>query len=499
MIFLEKLFFYLLIFSIPIETRLIVARWTEPFNEWTAGYIYGTDILLAAVLIFWLARNLKTAKIFNLAYSAEAASAAKAGQFSIFKGAKSFKSRILNPNLFLFLFFIVSALSIANSRLVGLSLYQLLKLAEFIGFYFYLVRNQTPTAFADASAVASNEGHIRSALGKIFKLEGVLAVVVISGVFQAAIAIAQYLKQGALGLRLLGESPLSINTTGVAVFIADGMKYLRAYGTTPHPNVLAAWLMLAIFSFYFLLFYYLKPQETKAAALNRNSSLIRREDLRWIAIYLILLFGFFFTFSRVIICLWALGTVIGGLLLFRKNFSGFLAGIKRRLVIVAIVTLIAGTFFAFFFWPQVKSRILISAEEEAVTQRIFYNKIAESVTTANPVLGIGIGQFVPQLMTKLKHWPSYFYQPVHNIYLLIASETGFVGLIIFLLFLFFVLYDFARSTRFQKPYHFSFLILALSFLLAGLFDHFLWTLQQGSLIFWMVIALMSSEFDPGWS
>jgi O-antigen ligase len=477
MIFLEKLFFYLLIFSVPIETRLILARWTEPFNEWTAGYIYWTDILLAAVLIFWLARNLKTAKIFNFAYSAEAASAAKAGQSSIFRGVKSFKSRILNPNFFLFLFFVVSALSIANSRLIGLSLYQLLKLAEFIGFYFYL----------------------RSALGrgKIFKLEGALAVIIISGVFQAAIAIFQYLKQSGLGLKLLGESPLSVNTTGVAVFIADGMKYLRAYGTTPHPNVLAAWLMLAIFSFYFLLFYYLKPQEIKAAALNHNSSLIRREDLRWIAIYLILLFGFFFTFSRVVIFLWALGAVISGLLFFREKFNGFLAGIKRRLVVVAITTLIAVSFFTVFFWPQVKSRILISAGEEAVTQRIFYNKIAESVAASNPLLGIGIGQFVPRLMTKLKHWPSYFYQPVHNIYLLIASETGFIGLTLFLMFLFFILYNFGYLSRFQEPYHFSFFILALSFILIGLFDHFLWTLQQGGLIFWMVLAFVSLNSNPG--
>ncbi len=440
---LESWVFYLLIFSIPFETRVIVAKWTQPFNEWTAGFVYGTDILLAAIFIFWLVRNLKAAKISNFKF-----------QIS--------KQILKSPSLWLLLFFIISALSIFSSRIIGLSFYQLLKLAEFIGFYFYL----------------------RSAFGKIYKFREVLIVIIASGIFQAVIATAQYFKQGSLGLKLLGESPLSINATGVAVFIADGVKYLRAYGTTPHPNVLAAWLFLAIFAFYnYYLYFHSKEKSYSGKFL--------------LAGYPVLLLGLFFTFSRTIIGLWALGAAIKVLLLFRKSFRGFLMATKQYVIFVVVITLVTGALFAAFFWPQVKSRVLISAEEEAVTQRVFYNKIAGSVTTAHPILGVGIGQFVPQLMVKLKHWPANIYQPVHNIYLLIASETGFIGLALFLLFLFFILYDFSRSGRFQKPYHFSFFILIFSFLLMGLFDHFLWTLQQGSLIFWMTLALISLNPDLG--
>jgi O-antigen ligase len=463
---LESWFFYLLIFAVPFETRLIVARWAQPFNEWTAGFVYGTDILLAAIFIFWLARNLEAAKISNF-------------KFLISKQILSPKSQALrSPSLWLFLFFAISALSIFNSRIVGLSLYQLLKLAEFIGFYFYLVRSKTPTASADAPMAhrTSNGVYLRSAFGKIYGFRNVLMVIMASGIFQAAIAIAQYFKQGSLGLRLLGESPLSVNAAGVAVFIADSHKYLRAYGTTPHPNVLAAWLFLAIFAFYNFYFY---PKE--------KSSLGKF----FLVCYPILLLGLFFTFSRVIIGLWALGAAIGVLLLFKRSFRNFLTAAKQYLVTIVVITLVTGSLFAVFFWPQVKSRVLVSAEEEAVTQRIFYNKIAESVTSANPLLGVGIGQFVPQLMNKLKHWPSHIYQPVHNIYLLISSETGLVGLALFLLFLFFLFWRFIRRADFKKPYSFSFLIFGLSFLLLGLFDHFLWTLQQGSLIFWMTAALIS--------
>ena len=443
----ETYLFYLLIFAIPFETRLIVARWTQPFNEWTAGFVYGTDILIFLLFVFWIVRVLKTKSSGEIKSSF----------------AETFRLKWSNPHLWLAGFFIVSALSIFNSRIIGLSLYQLLKLAEFIGFYFYL----------------------RSAFGKVYKFKEVLITIIASGIFQAVIAIAQYFKQGSLGLKLLGESPLSINATGVAVFIADSEKYLRAYGTTPHPNVLAAWLFLAIYAFYFWYFYYFRSEK------------FQFKNLWWIAVYAILLFGLFFTFSRVIIGLWALGAAIMVLLLFKRSFRGFLMAAKQHAVTIAVITLVTSGLFAALFWPQVKSRALVSMDEEAVTQRIFYNQIAGSVTIANPILGVGIGQSVPQLMARLKHWPSYIYQPVHNIYLLIASETGFVGLGMFILFLFFIFWGFVRRADFKKPYSFPFLIFALSILLMGLFDHFLWTLQQGSLIFWMTLALISLNPDLG--
>ncbi len=443
---LESWVFYLLVFAIPFEARLIVARWTRPFNEWTAGFVYGTDILIFLLFVFWFARTLKTKSSGEIKSSF----------------AETFKLNWSNPHLWLAGFFIVSALSIFNAHIIGLSLYQLLKLAEFIGFYFYL----------------------RASFGRVYKFREILIVIITSGIFQAAIAIAQYFKQGSLGLKLLGESPLSVNATGVAVFIANGVKYLRAYGTTPHPNVLAAWLFLVIFSFYNYYFYFYP-----------------RDKSSWGKFLLIcqpvLLVGLFFTFSRTIIGLWALGAAIRVSLLFKKSFRGFLIATKQYTITIVAITLVTGILFTAFFWPQVKSRVLVSMDEEAVTQRIFYNKIAGSVTAANPILGVGIGQSVPQLMIKLKHWPANIYQPVHNIYLLIASETGFIGLALFLLFLFFTFYGFIKRTKLHKAYQYSFLILASSFLAMGLFDHFLWTLQQGSLIFWMILALISLNPDLG--
>lgn len=370
--------------------------------------------------------------------------------------------------------FALSALSIFNSRMIGLSFYQLLKLAEFVVFYFYLQHN----------------------LGKIFQLRTVLIVVIASGFFQSLIAIAQYIKQGSIGLRLLGESPLSADATGVAVFIADGVKYLRAYGTTPHPNILAAWLFMAIFAFYF---HYLHKAiiDPKQFTYKSDRSYIRLTEM---IIYGVLLFALFFTFSRVIVGLWLAGVAARLLIVFfKRDLRGFFAVAKKPLLALIVTTIVVAVAFSIMFWPQVKSRIRITAQEEAVTQRVFYNKIAGSVAADHSLLGIGIGQFVSSMMSKFKYLPANAYQPAHNIYLLIASETGFLGLGAFLMFLFLTFWNFIKKADLRQLRNFSFLIFALSFLAVGLFDHFLLTLQQGGLIFWMVLTLMSvaiPQFEP---
>ncbi len=424
---LEQIVFYFLIFAVPFQVRLIWAKWTQPFNEWTSGAIYGTDILIILLLIFWLVRSRP--------------------KFRLGPGAG-------NPSLWLTLFFVISAVSIVKSGILPHSFYIALKLAEFIGFYFYLNYN----------------------LGSVFQFKKVISVVVASGFFQAVIAIFQYATQSSLGFRILGESSLTTETPGVAVFVVDSVKYLRAYGTTPHPNVLAAWLFLAVFAFYFWYFYY-----------NRKGL-----NVKSMGVYGVILIAFFFTFSRVVIGLWLLGVVIQLLILFgKKDFKDFLQKTRRKLIFISVLTAVISGVFILSLWPQVESRIHISLREQAVTRRVFYNNVAGATAVGSPLLGVGVGQFVPHLMDELKYLPGYAYQPVHNIYLLIASEVGFIGLIFFGAFLFLSFRSFFRHRDFGKFHHYSFFILALSFLVMGIFDHFLWTLQQGSLIFWLMMALIN--------
>lgn len=100
-----------------------------------------------------------------------------------------------------------------------------------------------------------------------------------------------------------------------------------------------------------------------------------------------------------------------------------------------------------------------------------------------PLIGVGLNNFISQLPN---YWQNigltYWLQPVHNIFLLVAAETGLLGLAIFLWFLILTLKK-LLVTNYQ-------LLITLSAILAlGLFDHYWLTLQQPQLLFTIVLGL----------
>ena len=424
---LEQFLFYFLLFAIPFQTRKILWHQSWNFNEWQAISFYGTDILLLILFGFWIFSRVKP--------------------------------KIEKYDYFLLALIIISAISIKNSSSYILSTYNVLKLAELIVFYFYL----------------------KSYAIYKFGLVNSMIVLIGGGLFQAGIAIFQFFKQSSLGLRLLGESVLAPNMTGVASFYnLHGDKIMRAYGTTPHPNILAAYLFLAIFSFYFVYLYFHIYHQNKLYHPKLNLFLLISYPLTLLAL--------FFTFARVMIFLWFVGFTIRAVFVVgKKNFrSVFARGLNRiKLTKILVISTAVVVLFVIFYWPEAVSRIKISSGDEAVQLRIFYNK--ESLKSLN-WFGVGAGNFVNWLMVKDPNLPRNLYQPVHNIYLLIYSETGILGITAFGLFLTFLIKDFIVNTKMEKLYHYSFLIMFLSFLFVGLFDHFLWTLQQGRLMFWLLCA-----------
>ncbi|TSC73577.1 MAG: Uncharacterized protein G01um101444_508, partial [Parcubacteria group bacterium Gr01-1014_44] len=242
------------------------------------------------------------------------------------------------PNLFLLVFLGITALSLAVADNLALGLYRFIKILELAGLYFY----------------------VQAYLGRTISIRGSFLAVIVSGFFQSIIAIGQSLFQHNLGLKWLGESVLRTNFSGVAVVATEGEKFLRAYGTTPHPNVLAAWLWLAIFAFYFL-FLYRSQKSTR--------------DYFLLIIYPILLWGLFSTFSRVAIGLWVAGVFIRLLaILFKRKKYNLGQDFKKKLRQLTVVTTATVVLFGFFHWPQVRSRLFVSPQDQAVSQRIFYAK-----------------------------------------------------------------------------------------------------------------------------
>src|SRR3989344_1960545 len=103
---LEQLLFYFLLFAIPFQTRKILWHQNWNFNEWQSISLYGTDILLLILFGFWAFSRIKP--------------------------------KIEKYDYFLFALVAVSAISIKNSSSYVLSSYNVLKLIEFVVFYFYI-------------------------------------------------------------------------------------------------------------------------------------------------------------------------------------------------------------------------------------------------------------------------------------------------------------------------------------------------------------------------
>jgi len=427
---LENWLFYFFLFAIPISLRHIF--WYEPFNfiEWTAIYVYGTDLLLLILFGFWFS-NCKIGNLLKI---------------------ENWKLKIKPADWFLLAFVIVVGFSIGNAINAQTAVFQWVKLIEGVALYFY----------------------VKDYALKRFELSNGFMALVLGGVFQSVIAISQFIIQGSLGFKYLGESPLAPALSGIAAFFVDSIKIMRAYGTTPHPNILALYLFIALGAFYSIAIY-------------------QKRAWWWHIFHVLILWAFLLTFSRVIIGLWLITFIIRSGLIrfhtpFRKEFWDD-KEMRHRCLKIFWTTFAVGAVFVAVYWPYVLNRSAISSSDEAIQLRVLYNK--ESLVAGHNLSGLGLGNFVPWLLTQNLHLDREVYQPVHNIYLLTYTETGLIAVALFILFLTLLVYNFYHRLGFKKLYHFSFSLIIVSILVIGLFDHFILTVQSGRLLFWLVMGLLA--------
>jgi len=424
MVLLEKIFFYLLVFCLPFQTRKILYQWGDGFNEWTSAYLYLTDILLILVLLLWFWRMRKE-------------------RFLILQQAQNV---IKGPGFWLGAFLLVSLFSLIEARNLSLGFYAWFKLLELAGLFFYCKQN-----FKD-----------------LFNFDNFVRVFVAGGVFQALIALRQFAQQGSLGLRWLTESPLGSEINGVAKIVVENLTFIRPYGSLPHPNVLAVFLFVSIFFVYYLW-------------LRRKHSFFVNCSL--IVIYFLLFFALLLTFSRIIIFVFLLSSLIYLIFSFwqarrdDKELSKKIFGLFLLLIVLCLVFFVLAR-------PEASARLSFSLEDQSVTLRQFYNQASFSLIHDSPWQGVGLGNFVWEMKEALPLLNDWVHQPVHNIYLLISSEVGLIGLIVFLMFLY-------RLLRQSKKENYILFIIVFCLFFIGLFDHFLWTLQQGQLMFWLILGLLS--------
>ncbi len=427
---IEKIIFGALIFFLFLQARIILRSFGSSFNEWNSSYIYITDILIVAVIFLWALRGLIKREPFV---------------------GKEFFGWL---GVFLGIFLLTSAVSLAITSKFWLSLYGFLKLTE-LGLLFLYVKNN---------------------FSKFFNLDWFWRIFIASALVQSAVAIAQFFWQKSLGLKHI-ESPLSPSLAGVAKIVVNGQNHIRAYGLVPHPNILAAILISAIFGLAYLF-------------IKNFSKVLKWRMAVYVGTLILISTALFFTFSRGVTLVGFSALLFWAAIIFlprrQENY--------RRPTIIFVVTLsIVFCLLLIVFWPYVTARYDVQSlgQSQALNLRVFYNQVALDFIKNSPIFGIGQDNFVWSL-SSLNLLPAWAYQPVHNIYLLIAAETGILGLLAFLIFLFFTLKSAWRSRSDLAISCLLFIVFCL--LIIGLFDHFLWDLQQGQIIFWLFLGILASPF-----
>jgi len=249
------------------------------------------------------------------------------------------------------------------------------------------------------------------------------------------------------------------------VQLADGMRWLRAYGTFPHPNILGGWTLALLAS---LLTLILLPSKRRIPALILFGA----------GLILLVL-----TFSR---SAW-LGLVAIAAILFlrRKQLdrkSLLLLFVTSALCITLVFIPLRQIFFTRLANDQVQT------EQVSTFTRFWLVQRTGELIRQKPVLGVGVGSYSLALSQHVADF--YDIEPVHNIPLLAWSELGFGGVVSLLGLVVAVTH---RSFKARRPLTILFSAALAGLFAISLFDHYLWTLAPGRILFAAMLGLWSGQ------
>lgn len=269
---------------------------------------------------------------------------------------------------------------------------------------------------------------------------------IISFIFICALGLMQFLLGRSLGFWVLGERDFSVTTPLVAKFNYYDKIFLRPYSTFSHPNLFGGFLMVTM-----PLVLYGLPKVFRKIALILG--------LLGCATVLV-------TFSRPALILLA----VYFLVIYRKYWKLML------ITLVLLSPLVVVRFISIFTFDTLA--ILRRQELQEYSVELFKRHIWS---------GTGVNNFVNALaIDKILVGTSRFLQPVHNIFLLILSETGLIGLAGFLLMFLTSVYKNIKNSNYLSRILLASL-LSITFL--GLFDHYFITLPQGQRVLFLILGL----------
>ena len=423
-----RIFFIVTIFLIPFRWRLEI--WNRPFyplySDYTNFLLFASDVAMIYTLVFWV------------------------GSLIIFP------HKLKLGSIFIFISLtgltLAGWISVLGSADEVLSGYQAARFVLLLLFYLFTVN----------------------------EIKSVMWVILPAGaqvLFQSAIVILQVVSQRSLGLITLGELKLDPVQAGTSVIITDGIRFLRGYGLSDHPNILGGCIT---FGLILLL----------AAILYGNTRTRIISSIVFLPCFLALIM----TFSR---SAWVSFFVAGSFMVGVEAFARRWDSVKVAILLGVLSLLIASPFIKkniSLFQTRVNSGDV--AQDNQMQERAFLLEAGNTIFVEHSAIGVGLGAAPLAMRDRFENFPLNF-QPPHYVILVVAMEAGVLGGIFYLLLLVipFVLFVSNWKSFMQNPVMLGVFALLLAITVVGFFDYYTWSYTYGRAWQWLGWGLYSAALE----
>lgn len=288
------------------------------------------------------------------------------------------------------------------------------------------------------------------------------------GVVQGIFAIMQFFSQEIFANKWFGLASHSAGTLGSSVVELSQERWLRAYGSFGWPNSLGIYLAI-IWILGFIL--YSSISNKKFQALITGGQLI-------------VLSGLILSFSRG-----AWMAALGGLIVLyavlvtikQYNNTTIHSTFFKKIFYQLSYSLLLIFLFLITLWPLFTTRFNTTTrlENRSVAERVSQYSVAGKIINQHPLFGVGPGAYTSYLHQKNPTLAVWDLQPVHNVFILGLAE---VGVVVSLLCCFIVI----LLLKYVWKYDRIFLSILVVLFIAGLFDHWLWSMSAGYWLWFIV-------------
>ncbi len=330
------------------------------------------------------------------------------------------------------------------------------------------------TLILAAGAFVMARGMVRSWGG-----QAILHVLVLGALAQSVIGIGQFLSQETFSSTFLGTAAHPAWQAGTSVLKNESGRWLRSYGTFPHPNSYGLFVAVGLF----LVVSWIVEKRTWITA---SESRIRT---LYIAAIPILSLGLILSFSRLAWGGFALGLLLLAAQRYRHVRKSKVRTWRYPLAFVATM-IVSGAIFASILHDVVLPRFdgSIVSQEGSVSDRLTTYRDAFRVIQEHLFFGSGMWNSTAELIRLDADRPVWDIQPAHDVPLLVLAELGPVGLI--LSFLFVATFGISVFSKQGIPMLAGVLLVSLPSLLL---DHFLWDSPFGLFLFFVLLGSFSAR------